>query len=600
MTENPALRALDDFWQALVETGVRHVCLSPGSRSAPLAISAARRSDITLWSLLDERSAGFFALGLARAAGQPVVLVCTSGTAVGNYLPAVIEAHHSCVPLIVVSADRPPELHGVGSNQTIDQQKLFGTFVKLFAEMPVPEPEDWIGRHAAATARRLVHQATASPMGPVHLNWPFREPLIPPPPSANAAHGQADNGEGGVYTAVRTPHPRAVERLVKLLRQAHRGLIVCGPMAGLPDTSPFAAAVARVAAHLGFPVLADPLSGVRCGAHALDVVIDRYEWLLRDEAWMRLVCPDVVIRFGAPPTSKRLGQFLERLAGVPQVYIGDRWLDPYFTLTDFVDADPVLMCEILRSQTERGEARAWLERWQLANQAAADAVEQTLCSAGESAADGLWIEGRVFRELGRWLPEGADLFAGNSMPVRDLDAFLAKRPARLQVWANRGASGIDGVVSTACGVSAARQSVETGAGRRAPVVLVIGDISFYHDLGGLLAVGRHRLDLCVVLVHNDGGGIFSFLPQAAYPDTFAHFRTQHGLDFEPAVRMYGGSFRRVQAWAEFRAAVEDGLAVGGLSVVELRTDADANVRGYRRIAAAVSKALADVCAEVGG
>jgi 2-succinyl-5-enolpyruvyl-6-hydroxy-3-cyclohexene-1-carboxylate synthase len=573
--ENLDLIPVLDFVDELARAGVRDVCVSPGSRSTPMTMAFARHGGFRLYTLLDERSAGFFALGLAKAKRRPAVLVCTSGTAAANYLPAVVEAHEARVPLVVLTADRPPELYETGSNQTVDQVKLYGTYVKLFLQMPVPRAEPGLRRQAAASAWRLVHAAWAAPAGPVHANWPFREPLVPPREDAPVRTGMAGRRPGApeaVYPALSSPDPEAITRVASHLAEARRALLVCGPW----DDPAVAPAVAWLAAQWDVPILADPLSQVRIGRHDLGRVIDTYDTLLRGPSADR-IGPDLVIRLGHPPVSKALGQWLGRQADAFQVVVdvGDRWRDPFFSAGLVVQADPVAFCRALaearaaveRSAEAAATQAAWSAAWRDADRRARRAMDAAL-----EAADDLF-EGRVWTELAPLLPEGAAVFAGNSMPVRDLDSFLGKRAQAVDVYGNRGASGIDGVVSTAAGVAA--------AGRK--TVLVIGDVSFAHDLGGLLAATRHGADLVVVVIHNDGGGIFSFLPQAEHEDTFLHFRTPHGLTFQGAVEMYGARFHRTCDWPSFRKAVAEGLHQGGVHVVLVPSADVDNVGRHRQV-----------------
>lgn len=574
MAENMALQAVTVFVQELWRAGVRHVCISPGSRSTPLTMSIARDGRFRVWSLLDERSAGFFALGLARKSGSPVALVCTSGTATGNYLPALMEAKESRVPLLVLTADRPPELHHVGSNQTVDQGKLYGTHVKWYLEMPVPDSTQNIIDHARATVWRVMACAQAAPAGPVHINWPFREPLIPPTaPGSDAQHDARVVGMHHLYDVSLEPSSEALEALSALLSRAERGLIVCGPL----DEPGFPEAVTQLARRWNVPIFADPLSQVRCGAHDIGQVVDTYDLWLRSQRHADSLQPDVILRFGQTPTSKVLGQYLSRQTQARQVVVDETemWRDPFFTATDVVRANPTRFSERLAEKLAPTTDSAWTDLWLEGNQRLRQVVDQI-------QEDSAWFEGRVFVELSHLLPAGATLFTGNSMPVRDLDTFFGRRDNDLHLVSNRGVSGIDGVVSTALGVSA----VSAG-----PVVLVIGDISFYHDLGGLLAATRHGLKILIVLIHNDGGGIFSFLPQAEHADTFSHFQTSHGIDFQKAVEMYRGHFERVNDWQEFQGAVDAGLERAGVSVVELRTDGAENVQLHRTVFAQAAQAL---------
>lgn len=572
MPENMGLQAVTAFVDELWRAGVKHVCISPGSRSTPLTMSVVRDGRFRIWSLLDERSAGFFAVGLARKGRTPVALICTSGTATGNYLPALMEAKASRVPLVVLTADRPPELHHVGSNQTVDQGKLYGSFVKWSVEMPVPNTSETVMRHARAAAWRAVSCAEMVPAGPVHVNWPFREPLIPPA-SVNPPAEGLDERIHQVFGADLQPSNHAVQTLSTLLSSAERGMIVCGPM----DRPDFAEAVGLLARKWNVPLLADALSQVRCGEHDTTHVIDTYDLMLRVPAFADGLKPDVILRFGQVPTSKVLGQYLSQQTQARQVVVDEDevWRDPFFTATDVVHCNPIRLCERLLDQVETQTTLDWTSLWLEGNQRSRAVVQNILANPA-------WFEGRVIVELNHLLPTGATLFAGNSMPVRDVDSFFLAKAENIHLLSNRGVSGIDGVVSTALGVSGESQE---------PVVLVIGDISFYHDLNGLLAAFRHGLNLLIVLIHNDGGGIFSFLPQAAHSDTFPHFQTSHGIDFRQTVEMYHGHFVRVESWMEFQTAVDEALQRPGVSVLELRTDGEENVQLHRAVFEEVGQAL---------
>ena len=590
MDDQAALAAyVGAFVDELARAGVRHACFAPGSRSTPLVLALAREPRIRLWDHLDERSAAFFALGLAKTLGEPVALVCTSGTAAANFLPAVVEAHYSRVPLLVLTADRPPELRDVGAPQAIDQLRLYGPYAKWFVEVALPEATPALLRYARALAARAAATVREEPAGPVHLNFPFREPLIPlpaEPPAVSGATALAWRGrpEGEPFARVLTgpkqPDASLVRELAELLAGLPRGLIVAGPQPG----EALAPALAKLALTLGYPILAEPLSQVRCGSHDRTLVVDAYDAFLRDPEVSGALMPQVVLRFGAVPTSKPLLLYLERHAGARQIVVDPAgWPDPLHLASHVVHVDPVLLAESLVVQLGGMECRpepAWAETWRAVDARARGAI------AGELARIEEPFEGRVFAELAALLPDGATLFAGNSMPVRDLDTFFPGSARRIRFLANRGANGIDGVVSTALGAAAAL----TG-----PLALVIGDLSFYHDMNGLLAARRHGLRATIVLLNNDGGGIFSFLPQAEHGEQFERlFGTPHGLDFRHAATLYGLPFTRVESWPAFREAVQASLAGDGVSVIEVPTERARNVELHRRIWPAVAQAVRGV------
>ena len=585
-------RYVEALVEGLVAGGVRHVCLAPGSRSTPLAVVMAAHPGLRLWMHVDERSCGFFAVGLARGlGGQPVAVACTSGTAAANLHPAVVEARYGRVPLVVLTADRPPELREVGASQTIAQAGLYGAHVKWWADAAPPEATPAMLRYAAMLGARAARLAADPPAGPVHLNLPFREPLVPTRPQEAAAPAAAADGQPPWEPLRNEAQPTGpageaeARQLADWLGSSARPVLVLGPQ----EDPRLAAAAARLASALGAPLLADPLSQARWGDHPLGAVIDAYDLLLRDEALAARLRPDLVLRMGAAPVSKALLGYLERHHDVPQLVLDVHggWRDPVLTGRPLWTADPAGLlaqaAQRLRAGPPDGRRQgpepAWLSTWQALQRVARDAARRLL------AADEALSEPAAVTTLVDCLPDGATLYVGNSMPVRDLDAFGQSAPRPIRVLANRGASGIDGVVSSALGAAAAC--------RPAPAGLVIGDLSFYHDLNGLLAARLHALSLTVLLLHNDGGGIFSLLPQAELPEALFErlFGTPTGLDFEPAVGMYGGRMVRAESPGALEQALRDALGRGGLQVVEVRTRRQANAALHRRLVEGVLAAV---------
>jgi len=566
-------RAARAVVRALAESGVRDACITPGSRSTPLTVAFAEQRAIRPWLHLDERSSAFFALGLARASNRPVALVCTSGTAAANFHPAVAEADLSRIPLLVLTTDRPPHLRGVGAAQTMDQAGLYSTSTRFALDLPLPGGSAADESRFAAFARRAVREALGALPGPVHLNFPFEEPLL----GAPADHPSPPAGEVRVAAIERTPPaPNAadIEAAAALLSASRRPLIVAGPeTGGLP-----ADGIAALAAVLDAPIFADPLSGLRTGSHDRSRVLDSYDAVLRD-ARSATLTPDYIVRFGAIPTSKALNQFVARQRGAGHILcdLPGSWRDPDGMTTQAIPGDPALVARALVAALDdiRGSEEGWTRSWSGRDARAREVMQAHCASFAEP------FEGRVFSELQRTLPEGAIIVAGSSMPVRDLDSFLVGDGKRLELVSNRGVNGIDGVTSTAVGAAAAGN---------APVVLVIGDISFYHDLTGLWAAKRHGLALTVVLVNNDGGGIFHYLPQSAHESVFEEwFGTPPGLDFEHAVRLFGGRYTLAGDWATFRDVLGDGRSPG-LNVIEVRTDRARNVAMHRHAWAAAAEA----------
>jgi 2-succinyl-5-enolpyruvyl-6-hydroxy-3-cyclohexene-1-carboxylate synthase len=624
---NPTYAYIGAFVDELQRAGVRDVVICPGSRSTPLAMAVAAQAGLRPWMHIDERSAAFFGLGMAKQLGRPVALICTSGTAAANFLPALIEAKLSHAPLLALTADRPPELRDCGAPQAIDQNRLYGSYVKWYVDVALPEATNTALCSIRTIACRAVALATAIPAGPVHLNFPLREPLTPEPVADQplpprdrrdpvAWHGRPDSRP---YVTVSDrplagPSAAQVASLANLIRIYRRGLIVAGPAPNAALGGP----LAQVARCLGYPILADPLSQLRSGGHDHDLILSGYDALLRAEHFVANAAPELVLRFGSVPTAKSLQLYMQRYAACQQVIIDGQgsWEEPAHLAAAMIHADPVALCadlvadltpsaargQVSRAMFDSGPQRpmygrapepfaslvptgtaadsgSWLAFWQRADEVARAAMREAMADFTDL------FEGRIFLELGGLLPDGATLYVGNSMPVRDLETFFWRCDRRVRILGNRGANGIDGVLSSALGASAMARQGE-------PVVLVIGDLSFLHDLNGLLAARWHQLHLTIILVNNDGGGIFSFLPQVAYPDHFEQlFGTPTGLDFRPAVEMYGGRFQRIGTWEQFRVAVRQSLEAGGLQVIEVPTERASNVAMHRRLWRAVDEAL---------
>jgi 2-succinyl-5-enolpyruvyl-6-hydroxy-3-cyclohexene-1-carboxylate synthase len=569
----------------LAASGVRHAVICPGSRSTPIAVSLASHPGMRNWVLVDERAAAYFALGMARQLAAPVVILSTSGTAAANFLPAVVEARLSRIPLLVLTADRPPELRDWGAAQTIDQIQLYGSHVKWFVDMPVPVADEALVRHARATAARAVQTTRTDPAGPVHLNLPFREPLLPADlrpsdlPPAIFEHGRHNDSSTQEDPGHLVPAAAKLDALAVQIGRETRGIIVCGP----GEAPGLAAATATLSAVSGFPILADPLSGVRFGPHDRTGVIDAYDAFLRDQATAESLQPKLVIRVGALPTSKPLQQFLLARPDRMQVVIdAGAPRDPAHLATSYIMGDAATTLAILADKVANlgGAAdRGWLDTWQAADRCTNAAIASALDCEERPC------EGRAVAEVAALLPEGATLVVGNSMPIRDVDTFVRGDRRRLRIVSNRGANGIDGVVSTALGAAVVADG---------PVILIVGDLSFFHDLNGMFAAAKFDLDATIVVLNNDGGGIFSFLPQAEQLDATmfeALFGTPTGLDVGAAARLFGASHARPGDWDTFRRELCRAIRGHGLSVVELVTDRNQNVAQHRSVWTAVGEAL---------
>ncbi len=565
---------LVDEW---IRGGVTDAVVCPGSRSTPLALALAARREVRLHVRLDERGAGFLALGLGMATGRPVVVCTTSGTAAAELHPSVVEAHHAGVPMVVCTADRPPELHHVGAPQTVDQSRLYGTAVRWACEPGVAVAGAWGSWRALAA--RSVAEARDGPCGPgpVHLNLAFRDPLVERPdelplgrPGGAPWYGPAtaDEGRPGGSPVAVDPGPPLVGR----------GLVVAGRGAGPPD------AVVGLAEHLGWPLLADPRSGCRV-THPL--VVAAADALARAPELRKVLLPDVVVVLGAPWVSPSLAALVaEAAAGGARVAAVDRWwrwVDPGRVVTDLHRADPAAWAAAARERSPAGDDPGWAERWQEAEAAAQGAIDGALAAED----DGL-SEPALARALLPALPAGATAVVASSMPMRDLEWFAPPLRRPPPVLANRGANGIDGLVATTRGVAAAG---------RGPVVGVLGDLAFLHDVSSLVTPAGPPPpgDGCtLVVVDNGGGGIFSFLPQVdrVDPDVFERlFGTPQAADVASVARGFGLPVVEVATAGELVTALAEPSRPGALQVVRARVvGRAANVALHGRIHGAAADA----------
>jgi 2-succinyl-5-enolpyruvyl-6-hydroxy-3-cyclohexene-1-carboxylate synthase len=555
-----------DEW---VRAGVRHAVVAPGSRSTPMALALAARDDLAVHVHHDERSAAFVALGIGRASGVPAILLTTSGTAAVELHPAVVEADLSAVPMLVVTADRPPELWDVGAPQTVDQTHLFGRSVRWFAEPGAPDAAR-SGTWRSVAARSVVEavDAAAGP-GPVHLNLSFREPLAGIP--AALPEGRPDGRPWHTLAGHRGVLDRAGTADLVALLDRRRGVIVAGAGGGGVDD------VLELAVAAVWPVLADARSGCRIEHPA---VVTHADALLRIEALAGDLRPEVVVRLGEPPASKVLGAWLTG-SGATQVVVGGdaRWFDADRTAAAVVRAEPGGVLRALACTLRHDPDPAWAEAWSAAEAAASAAVDAVLDAHDEAT------EPAVARTLARTLPADATLVVSSSMPVRDLEWFGG--PSTARVLANRGANGIDGVVSTAVGAAL------TAAG--SPTAVLIGDVAFLHDSNALLGLAARGIDLTIVVVDNDGGGIFSFLPQAevlAAERFELLFGTPHGVDLAALAAAHGIATVTVERRDHLAPAITAAVDAGGVQIVRVRTDRTANVAVHREIEAAVRAATA--------
>ena len=565
---DPTYDPIAAFAGQLAALGVRDVVISPGSRSTPLAATFHAHPDLRTHIQLDERSAGFFALGQAKGSGRPSVLICTSGTAAANYLPAVVEANHAGVPMIVCTADRPPELRDWGAGQTIDQVNLYGTNVRWFADFPVPG--EWNETQAAVAAQRAFATATGLRRGPVHCNWPLRKPLEPlgavpvreipsstPFARREMAWGPTDLAE---------------------LRSAEKGLIIVGPdtAAGVDDEIEVAEAVVELSQAMAWPIVAEPLTQLRM----TDQTLACAHHLFANADVVDALVPDVVVRFGGAPTNQKINEWLARVEPSEVIMVDgeQRWADASFRLTRHVESDPLTFLRVVASKPER-KTSPWWERWHELDGLAAAAIDEALAQSSR-------FSGTVTRQLIESFPDRGAVVVSNSMPVRDVDAFTPAN-APIAFVGNRGASGIDGITSTAAGLASQTEL---------PVAVFIGDLALLHDLSGLVGVKRSGQRLTVVCVDNDGGQIFSMLPihERLTADTYdTLFRTRHGIDIGELHGVGDISVTEVAVKDELAPALQAALAKRdpGVGIVLVSLEPEHDMRCRAKVHDAVTNAL---------
>jgi 2-succinyl-5-enolpyruvyl-6-hydroxy-3-cyclohexene-1-carboxylate synthase len=594
------------FAEELARGGLRRAVVSPGSRSTPLAVALWREPGIEVTVILDERSAGFFALGAAQASGEPVALLCTSGTALANYHPAVAEADLAGVPLVVLSADRPPELRGIGAGQVIDQIKTFGEAVRWFCEVGTHDADDAGLLHLRSVACRALARARGEIRpGPVHLNFPLREPLAPIPVEGAvtatdplALHGR----EGRPLTAVTRvdlePTAFVLDEVAGHIGDAIAGVIIAGRQTDPELREP----LAHLAKASGFPILAEPTSQMRLGPHDRSYVVSTYDTLLRDEHFAKGVVPELVLRFGELPTSKPLREWLAA-SGADQIVVDPTggWNEPTNMAAAIIRADPTECASGWATRLERaaeklssqggtggpllsqtagrfvqGSSRPAPEAWLEAEAAAQNAIGEGLADEAEIT------EPALHAALGRAYRDGELVYTSSSMPIRDQEAFLAPGEADVLFLCNRGANGIDGLISS--GIGAAQES-----GR--PMTIITGELGFLHDLGGLAALRDVTTPVRIVVIDNGGGGIFHFLPQksALEAEEFEPlFGTPRAVSVEKAAALFDLPYTRLESLDDLPAAL-----AAGTGLIEVRTDRQTNVAAHHRITDRVLAAIAD-------
>jgi 2-succinyl-5-enolpyruvyl-6-hydroxy-3-cyclohexene-1-carboxylate synthase len=552
------------FVDELARQGIKYACISPGSRSTPLVYALARHNGIKTLSHIDERSGSFFALGLAKRLQVPVVIACTSGTAAAEFYPAIIEAYQSQTPLIVVTADRPPELIDCGANQTIYQENIYTNHINWFSNTGLPELTNDRLLHIKAIARRAVAESNGYTKGPVHINMPFRKPFEP-----NTVTDEIDEE---IINEVRqsagvplgypgsSPDTAYITKIASVIKESARGLFVVGP--GYYDSA-FSTAIIKLAGILKYPILADGGSQLRHGNFDKSMVCTEYDAYLKVDAFAKMHTPDLIVQFGMGSSSKGLEGYLSKIP-TRRFHINPagKWIDQSGYLDTVIRCDPTVFCRLLSDYYENrpieNRSNVWANAF-IKAETISSSVRQRLVDCTSEL-----FEGKVLRMVFDTIPDNTQVLVSNSMPIRDLEYFVSATEKSVSIFTNRGASGIDGITSTALGLA-------FDAGK--PTVLVTGDLAFYHDMNGLLASLRFSIPLIVVLINNNGGGIFRMLPIADYPEVLTeYFITPHNLDFEPFVSGYDGIYKKISNWSDFQAELSDAINRKRLTVLDIPTD----------------------------
>mgnify|MGYP004627462283 FL=1 len=566
---------VDEFYQL----GVRHAVFSPGSRSTTMAMLFKEHEGFETYMNIDERSASFMALGIAKAHKEPTVLVCTSGSAVAHYLPAILEAQYSGVPLIVLSADRPHTLLHVGAPQTVDQHKIFGTAVNYYEELAVPQESHYY-TYPRQVARKAYMKAMDTKKGPVHINVPLFEPLVPElsrnhfeagrcsfkvvKPNYGSVFG-CDNRNNLTHfnNAIDIAHGNdGTNEINDLLERYDRILILAGPQIDIDEAN----TIRSFGAALQAPILADPLSNVRRRYNSADnqsnkecvdasnVVIFTYDALLAGQALWHELKPDCVIQFGQIVVSKRVQQMIASWTDVEYIEVNPTMdsMNPTGKTTMHVQANIDVFTHLYG---KNNSSDTYLNIWQRLDQEGkkqlSTAVDEPQC-----------FEGRTIRELQEHIPEDGQVFVANSMTIRDFDYFWFSGESKAVLYGNRGVNGIDGTISTALGLATNGKST----------YLVTGDLSLFHDLNGLAVAKTHNLNLTIILHNNDGGGIFEYLPQKGTKHFDYLFSTSQGLDYSGAAKLYGCGYTKISSPDELSSVLANVSQEKGVHIIEIPTN----------------------------
>lgn len=572
--------------EELVRNGVDLFCLAPGSRSTPLTTAVARHPKARHVMHFDERGTAFYALGYARATGRPAAWITTSGTAVANGMPAVVEAGIDGVPLLLFTADRPPELRDTSANQTIDQVKLFGEYVRWQFDLPTPTA-DIDPAAVLTTVDQAVYRCLRTPAGPVHLNCMYRKPLAPEPDAhdIDALFDRVGDwtGRDDPYTRYESDRPgvadQGTERLRGALQRTERGIVIAGRLPASSTAEPIRA----LASRLGWPLLADVGSGLRLGSSwDDDSTIPYYDQILASKAFRRRYRPEVVLQFGGRFVSKRLLQYVDEARPASYIVVDETPFrhDPSHQVSRRLEADPAALSQAVVDKLPPSPPLSpWTAAWQAASEATNDVLEAYMQDAPSLT------EPMAARTVTRALPPDHGLVLANSMPVRDVDRFASTDGPAAPSAANRGASGIDGTVATAAGFS---------RGQGGPVTLLIGDLALLHDINSLALLENHAYPVTVVVINNGGGGIFSFLPIAHHKDVFEpFFETPHAFSFEHAAAQFNIVYHRPSSQAAFERIYRKTSREEGSSLIEIGTERAANRALHEELEARIDKAISE-------
>jgi len=579
----------ETFVRELASLGVKHVSISPGSRNTPLTLAFAANKKIKSYVHVDERSSGFFALGLAKATDSPVAVVCTSGTATVELYPAIVEAYQQRIPLIICTADRPPELLDRGANQTINQINLYKNHIRWFMDMGLPEPSLPKLKQLKAAAKTAFITSLYESKGPVHLNFPFRKPFEP-------IYTTDEVNENIVLFAEKTlsskddicfgdikdiKKEKWFLNIFSQLKKFEHGLIIVGPDNYNPR---FIKSCQALSQKLAYPILADGTSQLRFGRHDKNNIITGFDSFFRSEKFSSSHQPDIILQFGRTITSKGLDSFLENCAAYRYMInaFGD-WFDPSDKAKAAYVCKPFLFCESMNEVLQATKFSRKQNSW-LSSYISAEHTSMKLKNEIIDNSDFL-NEARVINEVLQVIPDNSLIMLSNSMPVRDFDYFASNIDKNVILFNNRGASGIDGITSTALGIAAAVNK---------PAVLITGDLAFYYDLNGLLGAKKYNIPLVIVLLNNNGGGIFEVLPISSYGEVFRkYFLAPHNLEFKYFVKAYGGNHKNILSWRDFRSSFRNALTKKNFSVLEIKTSSTDSLKLRRKFWEAVSDSFAN-------